>query len=852
MAYTVLLWLFGLWTTDVRATTHWLVTETGLIQPRVDSPFEMARPYDLLAFLNQDTRWDNIRKLYNELSTRQIDINKLWAELEFDTDINTWLSKDKNCKKTGPLNYLDWYATRLEDGLTKHIPQEDFQLYDPSYGEDVDVPDCKKISSLTFSMFAFEHLEAMVNRENLSIHAELSLPELIAPVMTVEQFGHWVATVLRRNSSSWLHYNMASLYWRVRGNAPKALECSRRAVHYAPREYKDIALLSMGTVLHRARRPEDAIIVLGAAVDHDPQSTEAHFVLAHAYAVLGEFNSSVNHYEETLKLDSGYDQAVKNRFGVFCVKELIRKMRGIHKKLLKLKSELIEYAGKEALWLKSQAAFLRTMKHNEDFDFRNIEKIVTKMSEITGLNIKDLKKEGDKNSLIQYFLDGRLYNEKWFAEKDLLAVEAAFSVHRLIKHIGKHADMAADFVIQPHLVQLSDEKIKQEIGPVPLMPLLAKIAEDSNTESQSSDKPSSKPDDDTYELEMGLPLYPSSMKVSRSMEDFDRDPDWPSDRLCKEKPANADFNIEAVYPVFLPFENKGLRLKGLLTDRIGVGVHTEHELPWHPPMCPSAKEAALIQKRAHKQQLLPEIAVTDHLHQKLLEYVGDGYPDQVTHMQDAEIGQRIYTAMQSNVAPKWVVYTLASLYWRVRGKTDSALSCLLAASKNVKVKYKDVVLTSLASVYLEMGYFEEALLAAEEAYKLGPYEPAVNFLLYQMNMIKKQRNSQMFHLKQALRVEPRYLHGTARRLLTAWACMLKQVNMIKKQRNSQMFHLKQALRVEPRYLHGTARRLLTAWACMLKQVNALQGFGESSSSSTVTYHSLTYSASERHKRHYTR
>ncbi|KAJ2950368.1 hypothetical protein O0L34_g8610 [Tuta absoluta] len=69
--------------------------------------------------------------------------------------------------------------------------------------------------------------------------------------------------------------------------------------------------------------------------------------------------------------------------------------------------------------------------------------------------------------------------------------------------------------------------------------------------------------------------------------------------------------------------------------------------------------------------------------------------------------------------------------------------------------------------------------------------------------------------------------------------------MIKKQRNSQMFHLKQALRVEPRYLHGTARRLLTAWACMLKQVNALQGFGESSSSSTVTYHSLTYSASER-------
>lgn len=75
----------------------------------------------------------------------------------------------------------------------------------------------------------------MKQRENLSASPELSLPEQISPEMTIDQFGHWLAGVLKKNSSSWLHYNMASLYWRVRGNAPKAMECSRRAVHYAPR-----------------------------------------------------------------------------------------------------------------------------------------------------------------------------------------------------------------------------------------------------------------------------------------------------------------------------------------------------------------------------------------------------------------------------------------------------------------------------------------------------------------------------------------------------------------------------------------------------------------------------------------
>lgn len=74
----------------------------------------------------------------------------------------------------------------------------------------------------------------MVQRQNLSADAEYMYFSF-GPIENVNQYGHWVARSLKKNSTSWLYYNMASLYWRAQGNAPKAMECSRRAVHYAPR-----------------------------------------------------------------------------------------------------------------------------------------------------------------------------------------------------------------------------------------------------------------------------------------------------------------------------------------------------------------------------------------------------------------------------------------------------------------------------------------------------------------------------------------------------------------------------------------------------------------------------------------
>lgn len=54
-----------------------------------------------------------------------------------------------------------------------------------------------------------------------------------------------------QNSTSWIAYNLATFYWRMKGNGEKAIECVRRALHFSPAEQKDVALVNLANILHR-------------------------------------------------------------------------------------------------------------------------------------------------------------------------------------------------------------------------------------------------------------------------------------------------------------------------------------------------------------------------------------------------------------------------------------------------------------------------------------------------------------------------------------------------------------------------------------------------------------------------
>lgn len=119
----------------------------------------MENPFDLLSFLNQDTRWENIFTLYHNLIHRQKNINRIWIKLEYDSNFDKHIAENELCENVGNTHIMiDWYAGFLEDGTSKGLQEKDFLIKTFQY-EDTEVPDCKKISSLTFSMFAFEHLD---------------------------------------------------------------------------------------------------------------------------------------------------------------------------------------------------------------------------------------------------------------------------------------------------------------------------------------------------------------------------------------------------------------------------------------------------------------------------------------------------------------------------------------------------------------------------------------------------------------------------------------------------------------------------------------------------------------------
>lgn len=85
----------------------------------------------------------------------------------------------------------------------------------------------------------------------------------------------------------------------------------------------------------------------------------------------------------------------------------------------------------------------------------------------------------------------------------------------------------------------------------------------------------------------------------------------------------------------------------------------------------------------------------------------------------------------------WVLLNLAGLYWRIRGDTNGALNCLLAAYHLAPNASKDVALVGVANILHKMGLVEEALTVTKRALELGPRTTIVHFTLANLYAVRK-------------------------------------------------------------------------------------------------------------------
>uniref|UniRef100_A0A8I3X764 Tetratricopeptide repeat protein 17 n=1 Tax=Callithrix jacchus TaxID=9483 RepID=A0A8I3X764_CALJA len=357
------------------ATTHWVVTEDGKIQQQVDSPMNLKHPHDLVILMRQETTVNYLKELEKQLVAQKIHIEE---NEDRDTGLEQRHNKeDPDCIKAKvPLGDLDLYDGTYITLESKDISPEDYIDTESPVPPDPEQPDCTKILELPYSIHAFQHLRGVQERVNLS--APLLPKE--DPIFTylskrlgrsIDDIGHLIHEGLRKNSSSWVLYNMASFYWRIKNEPYQVVECAMRALHFSSRHNKDIALVNLANVLHRAHFSADAAVVVHAALD-DSDFFTSYYTLGNIYAMLGEYNHSVLCYDHALQAKPGFEQAIKRKHAVLCQQKLEQKLEAQHRSLQRTLNELKEYQKQHDHYLRQQEILEKHKLIQEEQILRNI------------------------------------------------------------------------------------------------------------------------------------------------------------------------------------------------------------------------------------------------------------------------------------------------------------------------------------------------------------------------------------------------------------------------------------------------------------------------------------------------
>nr|CAD7201096.1 unnamed protein product [Timema douglasi] len=866
----------------------------------------MRRPYDLLALLDQEERVRKIEHMLKDLVAQKEIIDKHWASLEGSPDLKTRLYlQDEDCARAAkPLTNNDLYPNlsgeffewvRLGPFLPSNIP-EDFSVE----------PDCNNVSTLEFSMHTFEHLYAMVDRANLSMTKDPNLVMSLLGNKDLTQFGKQLSLELYRNSSSWVYYNLGSIYWQMKGDAYHAVECARRAVHYAPRQYRDLALQNLGNIFHLAHTPKEAAIILHAAVDHAPHKPSSHFLLGNVYGILGDINRpssgiptwcillgyqallrkllssgslgvcwgpryniceeketpyrSVACYDNAIKLRPGWGKAIHNKYELLCYRKLEKGLLEFHESLQVILDELHGYHELQEQWIKLQGKLLwervplETKRPGQD------QSMLSSMLIHSGYNCVENTRDGRP-----YLRCGRSPESRGLGFG--LQMDLTLKLQQLIKKVDTHAKkLNKDLFL---LGELDEGVLSSVSSKLPSSPWLTETTIDYQEfenpfndplslmldetpldhyqpNEQQDDIPSTMPLDETIQFSENVLTMPSDEAIQSSDDpstiskregkpisqgitnlnhprpsknpstllqggntlayhEPTRSPYYPKTmqlgEVVRKEPTRTEcaefvvkFPSSDIFPsVFLPPENKGFEVSLFLGELLNIGKGAEHELPWYPPLCTLSQHSEVKHYLPTKEQ---ELAPDDYLRIHLLRYVNGG------KSVEAEIGQRILSALIKMTGPSWLLQTLASLYWRVRGNLHNAMECLYVALSSVPNDYRDVVQVSLGSLLDKVGHTDEALHVARDALNINNIEalnpawfnlredrtlkiyklvtgvietdPATHFLLASLYSTKGNFSGASHHLKQVLRVDPDFIsEGLVEHLQLVMSCREK-------------------------------------------------------------------------------
>ncbi|XP_078670324.1 tetratricopeptide repeat protein 17-like isoform X5 [Branchiostoma floridae x Branchiostoma belcheri] len=542
--------------------THWVVTEDGRIQQQFESPLNIKRTDDLVMFMRQAERTEQIAQMQKDLLAQKIHIEETEDK---ETNLEqTFYKTDPDCRAAKrQLTDFDLYISTVLPLENKGIRLEDYiNISREDQPEKVLTPICSSVVDLPYSIHSLEHLEGIQNRKNLSGLPEPGLRSALPKNEDLAKLGHWIADGMEKNQSSWVLYNLAAFYWRIKGNANNMIECTRRALHYSPREHRDVALLNLANILHRAHYSEEAAVVTHASLDISRDFNVKYFHLGNVYAVLSEYNRSVECFDKTIELQRDFDAAIKRRHAVLCHFKLEKALEAQHRSLERTLSELKEYQRLHEVYLEQIA-----VRDNQQSQ-------------------RALQFESHLQYQRQGTSEGRLEEDQ---QQCTMKVE-----------YGKQI-VVCNFSIIPPKVK-DTPVLSERKPPLPAQPLPPHGVADSPP--------------------VGTPTPDSAPPADNKLAyDQYRDPLWPSREECDAKVQRLPGWNE--FPTtYLPPENKGFQMHQLLNEAVQLTEEEEHALPWYKPVCTTVVDLPYTQTAydhvdgVGKREKLPKKVLDNHMKMK--------------------------------------------------------------------------------------------------------------------------------------------------------------------------------------------------------------------------------------------
>uniref|UniRef100_A0A8C4QFM1 Tetratricopeptide repeat domain 17 n=1 Tax=Eptatretus burgeri TaxID=7764 RepID=A0A8C4QFM1_EPTBU len=634
-------------------TTHWIVTEDGRIQQQVDSQLSMKHPHDLVLFMRQEARVESLKRLEQVLVDKKIHIEE---NEDKDTRLEERHYKDDvDCSKADvPLGDLDLYDSTFIPLERKNIRPEEYIDIRHTPGADTSQPDCTKAMDLPYSMHAFQHL---------------------------------------RNNTSWVLYNMASFFWRMKNQPFHVVECAMRALHLSPREHKDIALINLGNVLHRGHFSADAVIVVHAAVDVAVDTVTSHYTLGNIYAMLGEYNHSVLFYQQALMLQPWFKAAAQRRHAVLCQQKLEHKLEAQHRSLQLTLSELKEYQRQHDLYLEQQEQLERLKIPQEEQLLRSILH-ETHLARDTHSGNHQLCKLSERDKIMLCQSDQPVRYSKG---------EGLESVERV--QFGQEESIAGTTKVS---AAAAGEGVEEGSG---------------GGGGGGGDEAGAGGGGGRDGSDVSNKSTCSSPNLCPSTQGWL----WPGLHECLQHSTASTNGTLTFYP---SLERKGLDVEQtrMKLRRLAEGVAGRFE-----PEC-SSLSAPLRMRDSYKHLLLLQeknVTSTDVDH-SLQQWLADLIP---TITDDQLIPRSLAVALQQQTEPVWLFQLFSGLYWAGQGRVSRGVDCFHRSLHHAPLQWLDIPLVSIASVLLHSGRPDQALEMLLLAAKTNDSEVSVYLALGSAHLV---------------------------------------------------------------------------------------------------------------------